>query len=133
MTSTDITRIGAAAMAGIAAIHLVLAPEYLGEQAYVGVLFLLGAGAGALVAGRLWRGGDPASWALGVAISSGMAIGFVLSRTVGLPGFHESEWELSGLISLLLEAGFVGMAIAALTVGPFKYRGELPSESRTWS
>jgi hypothetical protein len=36
-----------------------------------------------------------------------MAIGFVLSRTVGLPGFHEGEWELSGLISLLLEGGFL--------------------------
>jgi Na+/proline symporter len=133
MTSINVTRIGAAAIAGIAAIHLLLAPEYLGEQAYVGVLFLLGAGAGALIAVRLWRGGDPASWALGVAISVGMAIGFVLSRTIGLPGFHESEWELSGLISLLLEAGFVTMAIAALAVGPFQYRGELPSESRTGS
>ena len=50
------------------------------------------------------------SWALGVAISAGMAIGFLLSRTVGLPGFHESEWELSGLVSLALEAGFIGLA-----------------------
>jgi hypothetical protein len=110
MTTTNLTRVGAATMAGIAAIHLLLAPEYLGEEAYVGVLFLLGAGAGALVAMRLWRGGDPASWALGVAISAGMAVGFVLSRTVGLPGFHESEWELSGLVSLALEGGFIALA-----------------------
>lgn len=110
MTTMNLTRVGAATMAGIAAIHLLLAPEYLGEEAYVGVLFLLGAGAGALVAARLWRGGDPISWALGVAISAGMAIGFLLSRTVGLPGFHESEWELSGLVSLALETGFIGLA-----------------------
>ena len=115
MTTLSITRIGAAAMAGIAAIHLLLAPEYLGEQTYVGVLFLLGAGAGGLVAVRLWRGGDAASWALGVAIAAGMAVGLVLSRTVGLPGFHESEWEFSGLVSLVLEATFVGTAMAALT------------------
>jgi hypothetical protein len=110
MTTMNLTRVGAATMAGIAAIHLLLAPEYLGEEAYVGVLFLLGAGAGALVAMRLWRGGDPLSWALGVAISAGMAVGFVLSRTVGLPGFHESEWELSGLVSLALEGGFIALA-----------------------
>jgi hypothetical protein len=113
MTTMNLTRVGAATMLGIAAIHLLLAPEYLGEEAYVGVLFLLGAGAGALVALRLWRGGDPISWALGVAISAGMAVGFVLSRTVGLPGFHESEWELSGLVSLALEGGFIGLAALA--------------------
>jgi hypothetical protein len=45
-----------------------------------------------------------------VAISAGMAVGFVLSRTVGLPGFHESEWELSGLVSLALEGGFIALA-----------------------
>ena len=113
MTTLNLTRIGAATMAGIAAIHLLLAPEYFGEQAYIGVLFLLGAGAGALVSLRLWRGGDAASWALGVAIAVGMGAGFLLSRTVGLPGFHESEWELSGLVSLLLEAVFVGAAALA--------------------
>jgi hypothetical protein len=113
MTTTNLTRFGAIAMAGIAAIHLVLAPEYFGEQAYIGVLFLLGAGAGALVAARLWRAADRVTWALGAAMSAAMAIGFVLSRTVGLPGFHEGEWELSGLVALLLEGGFVlaaGMA-----------------------
>lgn len=52
-------------------------------------------------------------------IAAGMGVGFVLSRTVGLPGFHESEWELSGLVSLLLEAGFLAAALAwARTVLP---------------
>jgi hypothetical protein len=115
MTNTSINRTGAALMAGVAAIHLVLAPEYLGEQAYVGVLFLLGAGAGALIAARLWRAADRMTWALGAALSAAMAAGFVLSRTVGLPGFHESEWELSGLLSLLLEGGFVAAALAAVS------------------
>ena len=45
---------------------------------------------------------------------AGMGVGFVLSRTVGLPGFHEGEWELSGIVCLLLEAGFVGAAARAL-------------------
>jgi hypothetical protein len=112
-SSITINRVGAALMAGVAAIHLVLAPEYLGEQAYVGVLFLLGAGAGAMIAARLWRAADRVTWALGAAMSAAMAAGFVLSRTVGLPGFHEGEWELSGLLSLLLEGGFVAAALSA--------------------
>jgi hypothetical protein len=40
-----------------------------------------------------------------------MFAGFILSRTVGLPNFKESEWELPGIVSLLLEAGYIaGMA-----------------------
>ncbi|MBK8293592.1 MAG: hypothetical protein IPK93_02015 [Solirubrobacterales bacterium] len=51
---------------------------------------------------------------LAALVAGGMAIGFVLSRTIGLPGFQEGEWELSGIISLLLEAGVVGAAITAV-------------------
>ena len=50
----------------------------------------------------------PAGWALGALIAAGMAAGFILSRSIGLPGFHESDWELSGIVSVLLEAGFIG-------------------------
>jgi hypothetical protein len=96
-------------------IHLVLAPEYLEEQAYVGVLFLLGAAGCALVAFMLGRDGrDTRAWALGSLISVGMGAGFILSRTVGLPGFHESEWELSGILTLLTEAGFLALALPRL-------------------
>ena len=37
-----------------------------------------------------------------------------MSRTGGLPGFHESEWEPSAVISLVLEAAFVATALNAL-------------------
>jgi hypothetical protein len=43
-----------------------------------------------------------------------MGLGFVLSRTVGLPGFKEAEWELSGIVSLLLEGGVLVAAAVAL-------------------
>ena len=117
MTKATLGRAGAVAMAGIAAIHLVLAPEYLGKAPSIGVLFLLGAAAGAAVAFRLWRAPDLPAWALGTAIAAGMGVGFVLSRTVGLPGFFEADWELSGVVPLLLELGFVGAAGAALARG----------------
>lgn len=71
------------------------------------MLFILGGLAAGLVAIRLWRVDDALAWVAGALIAAGMAVGFVLSRTLGLPGFHESEWELSGLLSLLLEAAFL--------------------------
>ena len=52
--------------------------EYFDAAAYLGVLFVAGAG------------------------------------TVGLPAFHEEEWEVSGTISLLLEGGFLLAAAAAV-------------------
>jgi hypothetical protein len=115
MRSATTHRLGAALIAGVGLIHLVLAPEYLGQQLYVGVLFLAGAAASAYVAARLWRQGDMGAWILGALVAAGMAVGFVLSRTLGLPGFHEHDWELSGIVSLLLEGGFLAAATAALS------------------
>ena len=115
MTTHALRRLAAAALAAVGVIHLVLAPEYLEEQAYIGVLFILGGLVLAGLAVRLWRGDDAPSWLLGALIMAGMGIGFVLSRTVGLPGFKESEWELSGVITLVLEASYLVIAARALT------------------
>jgi hypothetical protein len=113
MTQTT-RRLAAASLGLVGLIHLILAPEYFSEQAYIGVLFVLGAVALGAFALRLWRDDDVPSWLLGALTMAGMGLGFVLSRTVGLPGFHDSEWELSGIACLLLEAGFVGAAVRAL-------------------
>ena len=110
MHSTTKRRIAAGLLAATGVLHLLLAPEYLGEQAYVGVLFILGGFTAVVLAARLWVTEDLRAWTLGALVAAGMAIGFVLSRTTGLPGFHETDWEGSGLLSLLLEAGFVGLA-----------------------
>lgn len=104
-----------AVIAGVGLIHLVLAPEYFGEQPYIGVLFLAGAAVCGWVAARLWRGVETTfDWTLGALTAAGMFVGFILSRTVGLPGFHEEEWELSGIVSMILEATFFVMALPAL-------------------
>jgi hypothetical protein len=120
-------RVAAVAMLGIAAIHLALAPEYFGQQPYIGVLFVLGALAGAFVSLRLWRGSEVPVWILGVVVAAGMGVGFVLSRTVGLPGFHESEWEASGLLSLALEGIFLATAANAVRTGS----GELVADRQS--
>lgn len=99
----------AGALGATGALHLILAPEYLSEQTYIGVLFIAGGLAAIALAAILWTRPDSRAAALGAAVAVGMGAGFVLSRTTGLPGFHESEWEGSGLISLALE-GFVAAA-----------------------
>lgn len=109
---------GVALIAIVGLIHLVEGPEYLEEATYIGVLFFLnaiGAAAAAygIIRGRSW------GWTLGALISAGAFVGYVLSRTVGLPGAtaltQESLFEPMGAASLLVEALFLGLyaAIAA--------------------
>lgn len=106
MTSVTLRRAVAAALALNALIHLVLVPEYLGEQAYVGLSFI---GLAAVSAWGAYRvlGDDARGWTVAALASAGAFAGFLLSRTVGLPGFHPTDWELSGLLTLVLEAGVV--------------------------
>ena len=101
-------RNAAGLLAATGALHLALAPEYLGEKAYIGVLFILGGATALAVAARLWKAADPRAWALGALTAAGMAAGFILSRSTGLPGFHPTDWELSGVFSVMLELGFLG-------------------------
>jgi asparagine N-glycosylation enzyme membrane subunit Stt3 len=115
MEKTTLQKAGLISLAGTGAIHLALAPEYFSEQAYVGVLFVLGGIACLGLAAWIWRrANDAAAWTLAALASAGMALGFVLSRTVGLPGFHEGEWEASGLLTLLLEGTVVVAAANAV-------------------
>ena len=112
MVRTQIRRLAAALLTAIGVLHLVLAPEYLEEKAYIGVLFILGGLTSLAVAARLWiRTTTAWAWVMGALLAAGMAVGFILSRSIDLPGFHESEWELSGVVSVLLEAGFVGALV----------------------
>jgi uncharacterized membrane protein YfcA len=104
-------------------IHLIGAPEELEEAPYQGLLFLANF-FGALTAaigiyrGRSW------GWSLGTLVSVGAFIGYVISRTIGLPGLPvEEEWlEPLGLLSLLIEALFMGLCLA-LFVRPRRRQG----------
>lgn len=103
----------ALALAATGVLHLILTPEYAEKQAYLGVLFAAGGLAALGLAWAIWTRTDNSALVLGALISIGMGAGFILSRTVGLPGFQEGEWELSGLISLVLES-FVAIGAAQL-------------------
>jgi hypothetical protein len=95
-------------------IHLINSPGDLEEGSYTGLLYLANF-VGALTAaigiyrGRSW------GWSLGALVSAGASVGYVISRTVGLPGLAvEEEWlEPLGVLSLLVEALFVGLFLTA--------------------
>lgn len=98
-------------------IHLLESPDYFEAATYVGALFIANA-AGALVAAFGIVRGNAWGWVLGLLISGGAFVAYIISRTSGLPGAEalaqESFFEPSGVLSLVVEAFFV---ILFLTTG----------------
>jgi hypothetical protein len=111
--------IGLIAASGV--IHLVETPEYLEEVRYIGVLFALSV-IGALVATAGIVRGERWGWRLGALVAGASIAGYLLSRTVGLPGFRENSWEEFaeplGLLSVLVEGLFLVLAAPVLIGGP---------------
>ena len=97
-------------------IHFLDAPDTFSEATYKGILFSLN-GIGAFVAAFGIFRGKSWGWLLGLLIAGGAFAGYVISRTVGLPGLPvESEWlEPLGVLSLVVEGIYVLLAIKVLT------------------
>src|SRR5919112_3522498 len=93
-------------------IHLIGAPEDLEEAPYQGLLFLGNFFGSVLAAIGIYRGRSW-GWDLGALVSVGAFAGYVISRTIGLPGLPvEEEWlEPLGLLSMLVEALFMGLYV----------------------
>jgi hypothetical protein len=91
-------------------IHLINSPGDLEEGSYTGLLYLANFVGAILAAIGIYRGRSW-GWGLGALVSVGAFAGYVISRTIGLPGLGvEEEWlEPLGLLSLLVEALFVGL------------------------
>lgn len=49
-----------------------------------------------------------------LVIVAGMFIGFLLSRTSGLPSYHRHDWPVIQLLALVAEASYAVLALAAL-------------------
>ena len=89
-------------------IHFIDAPGSFGDATHKGLLFLAN-GIGAIVAGLgIYRGERTWGWGLGVLVAGGALVGYVISRTVGLPGLAPDIWlEPLGVLSLMVEAAFI--------------------------
>ena len=97
-------------------IHLVETPDNLSEAPYKGVLFALN-GLGAFIAAvGIYRGARSWGWGLGLLIAAGAVAGYVMSRTVGLPGLaiDDAWFEPLGVLSIIVEVGFVAVSAWAL-------------------
>ena len=101
-------RIAAVLLVTVGAIHLVLAPGYLDEHEYVGILFILtGLGAG-IFAPRLWFRGGRFAWSVGGLITASTFLGFVFSRTSFRRGFPLRARILrQATATLIVRSGFV--------------------------
>ncbi|GAA3476136.1 hypothetical protein [Streptomyces yanii] len=121
--------LGACCAVGNAVLHAILIPDHLEEKFYIGVLFAVGSAVMIVVAVALVIMKRPfVAWLTGALTSLGMIVGFLLSRTVGLPdGYYEPGWEPPyGPLSLIVEGLFVlafltwlgGTATAEAAHGP---------------
>jgi hypothetical protein len=116
--SADLRR-GAAVAALVAAglLHAFIAPEYLHEKLYVGLLFAVSVPLCLGVATWLTVRDDRLAWVSGALLCGGMLAGFLMSRTVGLPGFNESgvwAYWTEGFPALTAELGFLALAARSL-------------------
>lgn len=120
MRTTTLLRriIGVVLLLLIAYIHFMIIKTGFRLQEYLGILFVLDV-IGALVS-ALWIAIFDAvgGWMLGGLIALGSIIGFVLTRTVHLPGLHRLLlWGSPtgpGIISLVVEVIIVLLALSVL-------------------
>lgn len=111
--------LGACCAVGNTVLHALLIPDHLQEEFYIGFLFAVGSAVMLVVAVTLVTLKRPlVAWLTGALVSLGMIVGFLLSRTVGLPGgYYEPGWEPPyGPLSLLAEGVFVLAFLAWLGV-----------------
>jgi hypothetical protein len=126
----------AVAIAGlvvIALIHVLQAPDAFDEAGYVGALFIAAAVACVLVAAGMTRTSDSRAWIAAGALAGLILLGYIISRSVGLPGFTDDvgEWsEPAGLASMVVESFVVLLAGGTLASGRFPVPGARRSAAR---
>jgi hypothetical protein len=107
----------AVGLAGVAVIHLLDLHGKFQETPYMAWMYV-GLIAGSLLTafGLIW-GSDPRAWLAAVLLPLGAIVGYVLSRTVGLPQATDDigNWgEPLGMVSLLVEGSLVVLGTAVL-------------------
>jgi hypothetical protein len=110
--------IAAVGLISIALIHLLDVPGKLDELPYVGVLFVGLIITTLLLAEAMIRTDDLRAWLAAGAVSAATILGYVISRTSGLPGDNgdgDDNWtEPLGLASLLVEGVVVLLVLGRL-------------------
>jgi hypothetical protein len=98
--------------------HVLISGEHFLTAPYLGVLFLANFFGSVVVALALYWSPNRWPWLLGDLISGGTVAGFVVSRTIGLPGAPEfvGQWfNIAGLLTLMLAGAFLSLSLLAIT------------------
>jgi hypothetical protein len=116
LVPAELVGAGISLIAVVGLIHLLNSPGDLEAGLYTGVLYLANFFGAILAAIGIYRGRSW-GWSLGALVSVGAFAGYVISRTIGLPGLgvDDGGWlEPLGVLSLVVEALFVGVFLAVL-------------------
>jgi hypothetical protein len=116
-TPSLLTGMGIILILVVALIHLIQAPEDLSENTLRGILFIIDGVLALIATIGIYRGSKTWGWGLGLLAAGGALIFFVVSRSIGIPGWEDSigEWfESIGILSCLVEIGFVIVGLMAL-------------------
>lgn len=103
---------------GVAVAHIPVIEEHLSEAPYIGVGFALLAIAGIVLGTLLLIADTPAVWVSTLVLALLALVGYLLSRTVGLPqiGDDIGNWgEPLGVLALIAEA--IMLITAAVQLG----------------
>ncbi len=91
-------------------IHLMDTPGSFDDATYKGLLFAANTLGAMVAAVGIYRNDRP-GWLLGLAVAGGSILGYLISRTAGLPGLEPEGWgEPMGVLSLIVEGTFVIIA-----------------------
>ena len=121
-TSVSAVLVGCVSALALLMIHTYLAPMHLEEQRYIGVLFLVASVLlGCVAVCLVIPAAQLLAWWSGAALCVGMALGYVASRTVGLPNGYQESWrDTWGTTCLVLEAVYL-LALALWSRGHGAY------------
>jgi hypothetical protein len=117
-------------LVALALIHMIQLPDAFHEIGYLGALFIAAIVASLGLAAILTRTSDEVVWAAAGSLAALVLLGYVISRSVGLPGFTDDmgEWaERPGLVSMVVEGLLVLVSTAVLATR----RAPAPSAERT--
>jgi hypothetical protein len=97
--------------------HMYVFPEHFEAASYIGMSFAT-LFAGTLLSALGILRGSRWGWTLGSVICSFAFVAYIISRTLGLPGFGEAigDWATpAGTMAEVFEAGYLGLHFSVIT------------------
>lgn len=121
MDSTEIRSINRSnalvlGLIGMIAVHVMDLPGKLEEVPYLGVMYIVVILLAGFLVHRVISGATKRDYLAAAALAGAVIVGFVINRTVGMPGATDDigNWsEPLGLLSLVIEAWVVYVALTA--------------------